>query len=352
LDADGLAVIPTETVYGLAAPATQAGLAELARVRERLQPGGPPRPAAWHAPSVEAAAKVLEPLHPTHRRLLQRMAPGPVTLVFEQAPDQLAAVRSRLALAEGLDGAIQDSQSTLVRIPTHPKAIEVLAAAKRPIVAVSIPLPDGGVAVDAAGAARALAGAGVSVPVLDAGRSEIGKPSAVLRLLASGRYLLASPGIYDEAYVRRRLARTVLFVCTGNTCRSPMAEAIARGLQPEQLGGLPVEFHSAGVAAFDGASYSPETVSAVRKLGMDAPRGSSKALTPAMIAQADAIFAMTQSHRAAVLSMDPGAGSKVRLLDPSGLDVADPIGHPQARYDQVAAMMREMIRARLAELDA
>jgi protein-tyrosine-phosphatase len=58
---------------------------------------------------------------------------------------------------------------------------------------------------------------------------------------------------------------------------------------------------------------------------------------------------MTAAHRRAVLALDPSAGAKVRLLDPEGSEVPDPIGSSQERYDQVAAQMQRMIERRLQE---
>ncbi|TVQ83225.1 MAG: hypothetical protein EA380_00175 [Phycisphaeraceae bacterium] len=336
---------PTETVYALAVRADDAGALErLWRVR-----GGEARGAlAWHAPTPERVREVVGVESPVHRRVLSRLLPGGVQLAIEMGEAQRDAVLARLGVERGV---MDDEAGLLVRVTSHAAAAEMLGRCPFPVVMAGV----GGVraartveeAVGVLGERGAMLGGVVDAPVRPAG---VG--STLVRLTEDGRYHVARAGLVEERTITRTMTRTILFVCTGNTCRSPMASAIARDLLKSDASGLDTRVLSAGIATGPGAPASPEAVEAMRKMGIALDSHASRPLTRELLTQADIVFAMTLSHRARILQLDPESAEKVHLLDPSDADVDDPFGQSQEVYDSTAKRMSALIRERMAQLDA
>src|SRR5215211_2787995 len=124
--------------------------------------------------------------------------------------------------------------------------------------------------------------------------------------------------------------KTVLFVCTGNVCRSPMAEGI---FKHAVRGRGSYRVLSAGVGAVDGQPASEYAVRALSQLGIDIGNHRSRHLTAELVSQADYIFGMTHSHVDTVMLLYPQAAEKTFLLrefdetlDAFEKDISDPIG--------------------------
>src|SRR5256885_14958298 len=146
--------------------------------------------------------------------------------------------------------------------------------------------------------------------------------------------------------------KTILFVCTGNVCRSPMAEGLFRHATP---GRSDYRVVSAGIGAVDGQPPSPHAVQALQELGMDISGHLSRMLTAELVQQADYIFGMTHSHVDAIILLYPYAAQKTFLLrefddtlDFFEKDIPDPIGGSYQVYlncrDQIEQGIASMLK--------
>jgi protein-tyrosine-phosphatase len=151
--------------------------------------------------------------------------------------------------------------------------------------------------------------------------------------------------------------KTILFVCTGNTCRSYMAEVISKNyLTGLGVDGLGIEVISAGTGAFSDEPPTPEAKAVMLEQGMHIEEHSSRLLTSELVKKADLILVMTQRHKSHILKLVPEAGKKVHLLMEYGidcerneknaadsLDIIDPFGHPLEHYRLCADQLRECV---------
>lgn len=110
----------------------------------------------------------------------------------------------------------------------------------------------------------------------------------------------------------------VLFVCTGNTCRSPMAEGLAR-----KIFGMDIKVESAGLAAWEGDSASSQAIEALREKGIDLTSHQARQVSPEIIEKADWIIPMTADQEKRLLTMFPEFAPKIKRLGAWNTQVED-----------------------------
>lgn len=347
LAAGGLVVFPTETVYGVGASAVHpAAVARLRAVKERADT----KPFTVHIGSRSTVERFVPGLTGLGRRLTEKAWPGPLTLVFHVPNIEAAPIVREISLERA--EAIYHNGTIGIRCPDDRVAADLLTETRVPVVAASANPGGEAAPVDADECLQSLDGR-VDL-VLDAGRTRYAKASTIVRVDPGG-YEVLREGVLDERTIRRLVRMTFLLVCSGNTCRSPMAAGLLRKLLAEKLGcgenelddrGYTVE--SAGTGAYPGAPPSAAAVRAVEVRGIDISGHRSQPLTPDLVGRADYIFAMTASHATMVASLRVHPGTPVRTIDEEDID--DPIGGSDEVYRQCADRLEKALRNRLKEI--
>jgi len=346
LQAGGIAVVPTETVYGLA-----ARLADSQAVNQLIQLKGrnANHPFALAFPSVESISDVCLEMSPLALRLARRCLPGPVSLVLDVPPENMF-----WKLPVEIQKAVSLQSTICCRIPDHPLLLTVLEEINEPIVLTSANKTGHGETTDVEQIVADF-GNGIDL-LLDNGPIVSPQPSTIVKVVGNDFTVLREGAIKSET-IKRLAALMILFVCTGNTCRSPMAEYLCEKLFAERLHCSvdALEQHgivvlSAGVAAMEGQSASANAIEVLNEYGIDLSKHRSLRLNETHVRFADYIFTMTRLHREKILSTWHNVDSRLNVLRTDGGDIADPIGSSTVLYRTCAERIRMETDRRLNEI--
>jgi tRNA threonylcarbamoyl adenosine modification protein (Sua5/YciO/YrdC/YwlC family) len=347
IDNGGLVVFPTETVYGIACRVALDPLAKLTLLKERAAE----KHYTLHIGPKLDVYKYVPAISPVGRQLIKKGWPGPLTIVFELSNAELAEQRS--LLGENICDIIYKDNTIGIRCPDNVIASLLLSHTEHPVVAPSANLGGRPPATDGTAALAQLDGR-VDM-ILDGGACKYGLASTVVKIDASGVNILRQ-GIYDRRDIEAMSAFNILFVCTGNTCRSPMATGLCRKYLAQKLhcdidrlDKIGYKTTSVGTMGMSGWPASPEAIEVCKAKGVDISGHRSSALSAVRIRQSDVIYVMCRQHRESVLELCPDVGDKCFLLA-TNEEIPDPIGRSEKDYYYCAELIEKAIEKRISEL--
>lgn len=339
--------LPTETVYIAAA----SGLVDKAVQRLLALRGGKiDSPATLAVRGVDEVLDYVPHLPRIAQRLARRCWPGPVTLQLADAHAESAVYRLPPRVRE----AVIPNQEIRVRVPGHDMVLSILRLLAGPVVMIGARHETEESALTAQDVVQRL-GNQIDV-VLDDGRCKFAQYSSIVRVDEQG-FRVVRQGVFSEANLKRLASFMIVLVCTGNTCRSPMAEALLKkrlaarlGCKIEELDDRGVVVMSAGISAPPGGRAANEAIETMKERGLDLTQHESQPLSERLVKFADAIITMTAGHRDAILQAWPEAEPRVHLISRGRGDVADPIGGPMELYRRCAEQLDAYLEAWAAEL--
>ena len=322
---------PDSTSYAIAARSDR----EEAVARLRELSSGPLRLAI----SEDETAAFVDSESRRLRTLTGRCWPGPLVV---QVPKSAVTT-----LPEPANEAVSEDGLVQVIAPSGDAARLILADVDAPLVVLTESVSE---VITSADEIVKRFGDDVDL-IIDDGPPMFESPATVVRSDGTELTVVFS-GILSEQAINISSCQIYLFVCTGNTCRSPLAEGLFRKLLADRLGcgidelvrnGYLVQ--SAGLAAASGGSASYESVELLQRRGIDMASHSSQPLSETLLTASNHIFTMTNGHRDAILRYRADLADKVEVLRRDGSDVVDPIGGGMVEYQRCEREIEESLRA-------
>ena len=330
--------IPTDTTYVLAAHSLRE-----AAVNELVGYGH----IEVSFRSRESACDFLAPASETTRRLMRRCWPGPLSII---APCNGTFSATRQLPKSVEQQILVDATRACFRVADYDILQQIHRFLSAPILMAPLRDPDTDQPLTTAD--KITESISERLPLLlDDGPTRYGGETTIVAV-SGNQWKVVREGVIEHAAMNQFVKPVIAIVCTGNTCRSPMAETLLREQLRKRIGSEDaVRVLSAGVAAGAGMGASPQAVEVMGNRGLDLTGHSSRPLDDAVMNVADLILTMTRGHQAAILAAWPDMHDRVFTLRRDGGDITDPVGLPVDVYESCAEQIDQELEKWLDSLD-
>ena len=322
----GLVAFPTETVYGVGVLATdQNAVASLYTLKQRDRE----KQFSVCIYRLQQLEEFVENVPVLAYKLIRKFWPGPLTLVLNAA----------------------DGRTIGVRMPAHSVSVSLLRRVEVPMFVPSANLKGGKSPVCANDVLKALSGQ--IHAVIDSGYTPLQLDSTVCKVEEDSYQILRQGALAERMIKKAAKVKNILFVCTGNSCRSPMAEGIMKKMIEEDHS---FHIYSAGISAFDGMQATKEAVMVAAANGIDISGHRALMLTKEMVKESDYIFVMEQMHKQTIIQKVKTSAKRVFLLNEfSGsyegqVNIPDPIGRGMDFYEKIFDLLKNSIGKAMVKL--
>ena len=331
-----IVAFPTDTVYGLGVDAeNEAAIKRLYQVKKRSLD----KPMTLFLRKKEDFIWFARLVPLFAQRLINEFWPGPLTLIFKASQDSPHSLISK----QGKIG---------LRLPAHPIPQTIIKKGKILLATTSANL-SGKFAPSTSGDLDKALLDGIDL-LIDGGESLLGEESTIVDVTRFPPLLIREGWLVPEQIEKVWQEKgSILFVCTGNTCRSPMAECLLKKMWPQRQRDE-IKIDSAGTSALPDLHPTSLTQKIIKEKGVDISCHESKTLNQKMVEETDLILVMEKAHKNKVLRLSSLAEGKVFLLKEFALgveeEILDPMGGSEASYRECVREIEKSIEGLIEKL--